>query len=201
MVFCVLLIINTISSINAEANNEFSLQVANYGTGVNFLKKQINLELSAEIFNLFFENYIKNTGLKISPLNIRAIFGNDEAEQNTLYEMNLLNICSYWNLLDEEEYIFGPFCSLQYFGINNWEKIDLQNITVNSGLKFIVKSDDYNFIGKNYSGEMEIGYRYNYYNGHQIYVNMKVDLITSFIFIGKIGQFFNSNQRNDNIIN
>jgi len=58
IIFCVFLILSTIGSINAEVNGEFSLQITSYGAGGSFSKRQTDLEVSLELFNLFFENYI-----------------------------------------------------------------------------------------------------------------------------------------------
>jgi len=184
-----------ISSIKAETNNEFSLQLANYGVGVIFFEKQKNVELSLEALNLFFENHVSNIGLKITPITIKYTLGVDEAEKNNISELNLFNISLHYNLLDNEEYILGPFFSLQYFTINDWKIYSLQDTTFNAGLKFIIRGDEYDFIGKNYNAEFDFGYRYNRYNGHQIYFSIRADFIPVIIFIGEIGKSRNSDKK------
>jgi hypothetical protein len=189
--FLFFLIISTISSINAE-ENEFSLQLASFVSGASFSGQQFNGEFSIDFFNIFFETY-RNIGFKVSPFSLREYYTDDG--KNDYYEMNFLNFCLYWNLLNSKEKVLGPFCSLQYLSIVNWHNFDPFNITLNAGLIFIIKLDYYNFIGKNYIGEFEVGYRYNSHNGHQCYFNVRLDFLSTLVFIGKMGQRANSNRR------
>jgi hypothetical protein len=180
--FLIFIIINTIGSINAEEENVFSLQIANWGVNQNFSRQKINTDLCMEFFNFYFENYIKNVGFKISPLSIYR--------KDNFYEMNFLNISSHLNLLNNKQFVLGPFFSLLYLSLIDWQKFDPKNITINTGLKFFVKDNYYKFIGTNYIVETEVGYKYNSYNRHQFYFGAKIDLIATFVIIGKIGHFF-----------
>jgi hypothetical protein len=188
----IILISSIFGSINAHERGNFSVQFANFGVGLNVSRQQVYTDLSLELINLYFENYLENISFKISPLSIRGYY-NDDIDKNIFNEINLLNICLYWNILDKEQIVFGPFFSLQYFSFCDWQnstlKFDLQNFTVNAGLKFMMKHGIFSSLGNNVGYEIELGYKYNYYIGHNFFITTKVDLTATFFIIGKILQF------------
>jgi hypothetical protein len=192
-IISIMFILIFIGTINAEENINFSWGFANYGFGLNFSPDQTNLELSAGFFNLFFDNYKTNIGIKLSPFNIRTNFESNESEEtNSITEINFINLCIYWNCLNETDVILGPFSSIQYINIRDWEIFDYRNITINTGIKYIYKTKDIEKIdGNNSVMECECGYRYNYYDGHKFYFNISVDIISSFVMVGNIGRWFN----------
>ena len=178
-----------IGSISAE-EKIFTLQIASITSGLN-LSNDLNYgELTIEILNMFIENQNNRFGFKISPFSLRMYF-NDLHEYN-ITELNFLNFCSHYNLLNNYDIIFGPFVSTQYLSIRNWQSFDFKNITLNTGVKTIVKDLYFDVFDRKYNflAEMELGYRYNYYIGHRFYLTMTCDLIGYFIFIGKVFNFF-----------
>jgi len=189
-IFLILIFFITISILNAEEKHDFSLQLVKYGFGLNFSNQQVNSELSLGIFNLYIDDYKTNIGFGLSPFNIRTIFDNEEINPNHFSEWTFLNISAYWNIINSNDFTFGPFFSVNYLSIINWQKFDLQNITINSGFKFMMEGNNYEFIGRNYLTEIEFGYRYNIYNGHKFYFSISVDLIATFVVIGNILKFF-----------
>jgi hypothetical protein len=197
----ILLTLSIIGSINADERGDFSVQFANYGVGLNVSRQRIFTDLSMDFLNLYFENYIKNIGFKISPFSIRSYSYNDNIEKNISNEFIFLNICIYWNILGEKEIMFGPFLSLQYLSFcersNHNLKFDLQNITANAGLKLMMKHSIFRSLGNNLGLETEFGYKYNYYNGHSFFISTKADLTVTFFIIGKIFQILYTTDTTD----
>jgi len=178
-----------IGSISAE-EKIFTLQIASITSGLNLSNDLNYTEFSIEILNMFIENQNNRFGFKISPFSLRMYF-NDLHEYN-ITELNFLNFSSHYNLLNNYDIIFGPFVSIQYLSIRNWQSFDFKNITLNTGVKTIVKDLYFDVFDRKYNflAEMELGYRYNYYIGHRFYLTMTCDLIGYFIFIGKVFNFF-----------
>jgi hypothetical protein len=180
------ILLKFIGTINAEENVVFSWVFANYGFGLNFSHSR-NIELSAGLFNLFFEDYKKNIGIKLSPFNIRTnIEVKASEEANLITEINFINLCIYWNCLDRMGMILGPFSSIQYINIRDWQTFDYRDITINGGIKYIYRTEGIEKIdGNSFVVETEVGYRYNY-DGHKFYFNISVDLISTLVMIGEI---------------
>ncbi|MDR1030496.1 MAG: hypothetical protein LBL76_06440 [Treponema sp.] len=190
----IVILLNFIGTMNAEENVAFSWGLANYGFGLNFSPDRNNIELSVGLFNFFFDDYKTNMGVKLSPLHIRTNIEAKESEEiNSITEVNFIDLCIYWNWLDETDMILGPFSSIQYINIRNWKIFDYRDITINAGIKYIYKIKYVEKIDGNFFlMEYELGYRYNYYDGHKIYINISVDLISTFVMIGNIGRWFNN---------
>ena len=199
LLFLLCFVLKIITSINADYIYDFSLQIANLRTGVYLNSgKHNSIGLSAEMFNFYFENKNRrNCSFKLSPLNITSSFEIvDGQDTNVILEMYFLNICTYWNLwsgilnnYDDEEMVFGPFFSLRYLSLINFDRFNFRNIDVSTGIKWLYKTNNYNFIGNVYTVGIEIGYNYNYYTRHGIYLSLNIDLIEFFILIGQIGSF------------
>ncbi|MDR1302754.1 MAG: hypothetical protein LBK43_09845 [Treponema sp.] len=183
----IVILLNFIGTINAEENVAFSWGLANYGFGLNFSPDRNNIELSVGLFNFFFDDYKTNMGVKLSPLHIRTNIEAKESEGiNSITEVNFINLCIYWNWLDETDMILGPFSSIQYINIRNWKIFDYRDITINAGIKYLYKIKYVEKIDGNFFVmEYELGYRYNYYDGHKFYINISVDLISTFVMIGR----------------
>jgi hypothetical protein len=190
----VFILLGFVGTINAEENNNFSWGFADYGFGLNFSPNRNNLELSAGFFNFFFKNYKTNIGVKLSPFNIRTNIESKESEEtNSITEINFINLWVYWNCLDEADMILGPFSSIQYINIRDWEMFDYRNITINAGIKYLYRTKYIEKIDGNFFVmEYDCGYRYNYHDGHKFYISISVDLISTFVMIGNIGRWLAS---------
>jgi hypothetical protein len=196
-------LINTVFSVNAEPIYDFSLQLVNFKTGIYLNTNNITNSLSAEVFNVYFENKYKKYSFKISPFNINTSF--NDMETNNTSEMHFLNICTYWNLWSNwdnfgYEYILGPFFSLRYLSLVNFNRFDFQNIDIKMGIKYILKLNSYDFIGNNFSLGMEIGYNFNHFTRHGLYLSMSIDMVEMFLTIGRIFNFVDSITGRINII-
>jgi len=181
------ILLNFLGILYADEYIDFSWQLANYGFGLGFSSNKADLEMPLELFNFFFDDNRTNIGVKLSPFNFRSIL---EEESNFNTELSFINLCVYWNCLDETDMILGPFSSLRYINIRNWQSFDHRDITVNLGIKYIyrARSEIEKIDGNNFLVEMETGYRYNYFDGHKFYFCMSVDLIETLIMIGNIGK-------------
>ena len=76
-------------------------------------------------------------------------------------------------MLGTEEAIFGPFTSVNYLSVDNWNSFDVDNYIFAAGIRFLlVRDENYPFriVGS------EIGYR-NISGKHNFYFNVNVDII------------------------
>jgi hypothetical protein len=183
-----------IVNVSAEEKVAFSWEFVNIGVGFNFSSYRNNTEFSAGLFNFFFDNNKTNVGIKLSPSNIRVNASMKESDK-TITEMNFLNFSIYKNFLKEDDLMLGPFSSIQYINLRNWETVDYRDMTVNAGLYFVYKIEDIERIdGKFIRLSMELGYGYNYYDKHKFYYNVSVDLIKPLImFLKVVGWFWSNN--------
>ena len=181
-----------IGTINAKENVDFSWHPTNIGFGFNFSDNRNNTELFMELFNFFLDNNKTKIGIKLSPASLRINYDTKETEK-TITEMNFLNFGIYRDFLNETDMIFGPFSSIQYINLRNWEKVDYRDITMNAGLKFIYKIDDEDIeksYGKFVRMGVELGYRYNYYDKHKFFFNFSIDLISIIFMFDKMAGLF-----------
>lgn len=197
---CIIIIfINIIGTVNAEEKIDSSFQFGNYGFGLNFCPDKNNIELSLGLVNIIFNNTQTNISLKISPFNLYTnIEATDSPKTKSVTYLNFININLYWNCLNENNLFLGPFMSSEYLVLRNWGKIVFNDITINTGIKLIYKTNGIDFSSINYHSEdsfyaieIEIGYRYNIYDAHKFYFTMKTDLISTLLFIANIGASFN----------
>jgi hypothetical protein len=194
--------INIIVTINADDSIDFSL--ASYGFGLNFSPQKNNTESSLGLFNVFFHNSETNISLKLTPLHIKTyIEATDNEETKSVTYFSFVNINMYWNCLERKEMVLGPFCSLEYLTIRDWERLDFKDVTISTGIKYSYKSNDINLSSINFHSydsfyllEAEVGYRYNYFDGHQFYFNMKTDLMLMILTIGDILESIYKLERN-----
>ncbi|MDR1411566.1 MAG: hypothetical protein LBI91_05135, partial [Spirochaetaceae bacterium] len=98
---------------------EFKLNYGSFGWGMNIFSNEHNFELSASLLDIFVEHNKTNIGLEINPLKYIANYPINAQEWNqSLY---FLNGNLYWNPFDIENIILGPFVSINYLSIKNWE--------------------------------------------------------------------------------
>ena len=171
-------------SIWSNEKHELSLQFGSVGTLMHF-SNQIGGEFYMEILNLFLDHSEK-ISFKISPINIRTHFLNNEY---TYSGINFINLSLYKNIINNIDSVFGLFFSFQYLSINNrpnWPTFDAKDFTFSTGIKYIQKTNNYNFIGRVFLLDYDLGYRYNFYTGHSFYIAMRVDLLSTIIFLGSI---------------
>jgi hypothetical protein len=158
------------------AGGGFELNYGNFGGGMNFFQDEYNFELSASLINFFMEHGKTNIGFEVSPLKYIANYSVNmctmrEWEQNLYF----LNGNLYWNPLDIENIIFGPFISINYLSIKNWSEFNMGGYILSSGIRFLLRTriekwkQPFQIIGS------EIGYR-NVSGKHGFYFNINFDI-------------------------
>jgi hypothetical protein len=192
------LFFNILGITTADENIDFSFQIANYGYGLNFGLDKNNIELSLGLVNVFLDNPKTNIGLKISPFNLYVDYETVEGlETRSITYLNCINLTLYWNCLNEHETILGPFVSFEYITMRDWKHINFNDFTLNTDIKFMLKRNEVSFLTINFNNkstyyivEIDIGYRYNFYDSHKFYFSIKTDLILTLLGIVDIAEFF-----------
>ncbi|WP_461256441.1 hypothetical protein [Treponema sp. R80B11-R83G3] len=181
-----------ISNIYSDDNN-FQLTNPSYSWGIdgfdvfwnagsfsgeyNFLTN--NFETSMTIINFFLEHQNTHIGMEFNI--VKLIWDYYRKEENWIQNLHLLNLNLYWNPLDFDKIILGPFVSMNYITQNNDGVFDWNYITFRSGLRFFWRSasHDYYKIFFQKIG-MEAGYENkNGING--FYVNINIDASISLL--------------------
>jgi hypothetical protein len=162
---------------------EFKFNYGNFGGGINIFKNEYGFELSAGLINFFIEHDKTNIGFEVSPLRYIANYSvNTRKWDQNLY---FINGNLYWNPFDIENIILGPFISINYLGIDNWSKFNINRYVFDSGLRFLLGTH----IGKwNYPFQIigsEVGYR-NISGKHSFYFNINLDISILVWFIASI---------------
>jgi hypothetical protein len=158
---------------------EFKLNYGNFGGGMNVFSIGNNFELSASLFNIFFEHDKTNIGLEITPLKYMANLTNRQEWNQSLY---FFNCKLYWNPFDMKNIILGPFVSINCLKIENWSEFNASGYVFSSGLEFLLKTYiekwkyPFHIIGT------EIGYRnISGKNGFYFNVNLDISILAWFI--------------------
>ena len=159
---------------------EFKWNYGNSGGGMNVFSDENNFELSASLMNFFIEHNKTNIGLEVTPLKYTANYSpNTQKWDQYLY---FLNGNLYWNPFDIKNIILGPFVSINYLSVKNWEGFNTDEYVFGSGLKFLLRT--YINEGKHpfHIVESEIGYR-NVSGRHGFCFNVNFDLTLLAAFI------------------
>jgi hypothetical protein len=183
MVFLIFFLVS--HYIYSDEDLNFNLNLATTGAGLNYASNddKDNIELIVEILTVGIKHNDTNIGIGFSPLKYWYYWRDDEPDTSKNEEkLSFLNLNINWNLLDNNRFFLGPFCSinymfLEYLGLK-WNKYILTG-----GMRFLwifsmFKENMFsNFIGS------DIGYRIidgksNFYFG------ISVDVITLFYSIG-----------------
>jgi hypothetical protein len=152
---------------------EFNLNYGSFGGGINFFSNGYNFELSASLVNIFIEHNKTNIGFETTPVKYITNYSiNTQKWDQSLY---FLNGNMYWNPFDIKNIILGPFVSINYLSIDNWEKFSTTEYIFSSGLRFLLRTyiedwkQPFHIIGS------EIGYR-NISGRHIFYFNVNLDI-------------------------
>jgi hypothetical protein len=177
-----------------EPRLDFAFNLANIGWGMdigNTKYHQINLNFC----NLFMEDINSNIGIEFSPFNGWFNINSDSLMSflNIGFHYNLSN---HWNESESERsgsnYIFiGPFVSLNYLQLRDYNEFSFNDFQVNSGIKFLAMI---NFFepseGKGglplgfQMFNIELGYRFRNNNEHRFYFSINTDITVVLYIIG-----------------
>jgi hypothetical protein len=182
----ILLLLIIFYNIHAQENNkfEYNLLFGTLGGGMNYFSDDYNFELSASLLNNFIEYKRLNIGIELSPLNYKSFYSVNKQEWNQ--DIYFLNGNIYWNPFNFENIILGPFVSINYLNLQNWTAFMPNNYSINSGLKFLLRTNikkwgiPFQIIGS------ELGYR-NISGEHSFYFNVNVDIL---VLAGVVAMMF-----------
>ena len=168
--------------INADEINgnnfAFDFFIGNFGGGMHFFSGTYDFEITANIATFLIEHTRTNIGLILNPLKFRADYSIEKQEWNT--NLFFLNGRLYWNPLNFNGIIFGPFASINYLSLENWSNFNTQNFIFSSGLMFNLWSTGGQFpfqiIGS------EVGFR-NISGRHGFYFNVNIDILALVVVI------------------
>jgi hypothetical protein len=200
---CIFFII-AITKANAENFLDFSWNFGTLGWGINYSSNDDdNFELTASLLNFTLDQKYTNNrfeyspvlGLEFSPVKYWRLFElQDEIETKYNGErLSFINLSIYWDLIENESIIFGPFITTNNIfvsplnGINGNEYIFSTGLRFSYKLKYMVKLNRLN----KYNDQIistEIGFRT--INGSinengKFYFSINVDLILGLIAIGE----------------
>lgn len=197
----ILLYFLSLNFVFSQDNIDIRWDVGDVGWGMHFSSKDNAGEITIKLFHLFIEHKKTNIGLIFNPFNVCGNYGTDDSYIPN-DQANFLNLDFYWNFLGKEAMLFAPFVSINYFNLRQWASMDFADITFKSGLKFLLRKNNLDF--ENIMGsytfrfvEAELGYRYNYFNGHKFYFNINIDLISLIFIIGSGSEMEKAKKAND----
>jgi hypothetical protein len=192
ILLCVFFII-TITKINAENLFDFSWNFGNMGVGLNYsASDDDNLELSVLLFNFTLEHKELNIGLELSPVKYRHLF-EFQNETETKYnndEFSFINVNVYWDLIENNRMLLGPFVSMNYLFETSLNGINMNEYVFVAGLRFsfkfsVFQLDSYYNRYNNQIFSTEIGYR-NTHGNSKLYFSVSFDIIFAIAEIGQV---------------
>jgi hypothetical protein len=184
-----LLLFLSFSVYSFEFGNNLSLGVL--GLGVSPKYKDVGWYFFGNVIN-FTHQSPRGLGVKASPLHFSF---NDEGSDVLIFSLTFLNASLFYNFLRNENFILGPFSSIDAVRHNRPGFFELH-----TGLIFSIRNknfwetDFYNgnsIIGIDFL-TVELGYKYNNKGNQGFYAYIGLDLLTS-IFVSLI------DYKNDNL--
>jgi hypothetical protein len=127
---------------NKTDYNFISIDFGSIGGGINYsTEKHIKGHFTIDIGDIYYENKITGLGLEIIPINYTY---------SKIYEdhlMSFLNFNIFWNILEfplkinKGEYgnIIGPFFSINYLNLINFNSLSFDNVIYTYGLRITLK--------------------------------------------------------------
>jgi hypothetical protein len=140
----------------------------------------------------FFGNVINFTcqsssgfGVNVSPLHFSTYTKNPE-----LFSLTFINVSVFYNFLDNEHFILGPFGSISAINYNCPDLFELH-----AGITFSIRNID--FFGDSLYNDskfgfdflvVELGYKYNNKGIQGFYASIGMDLLTALYYHAKAGK-------------
>jgi hypothetical protein len=132
----------SISKTSAENIFDINWNFGNLGIGMNYLSENDdNIEFMVSIFNLTFEQKDINIGIEFNPIKYWYLFEfQDEVEvKNDGAKFSFINTNMYWDLIENNSILLGPFMSMNYMYINTATGINMNEYIFSGGLRFSYK--------------------------------------------------------------
>ena len=186
---------------NASAENIFNIywNFGNLGLGINYSSEHDdNIEFTATIFNLAFEQKNINIGFEYTPIKYWHLFEfKDKPEtKGNGGKFSFVNVNIYWDILENRSILLGPCMSINYLYIHTSSGINMQEFIFSSGLRFAYKLKDIKQF-KYYNSQIfntEIGYR-NTTGKNKFYFSLNADILLALTGIGR-GMEYNQKYTN-----
>jgi len=181
----------------AEDTFRYNFNLAAIGFGMDFLETDYNLQLFTELLSLEIIHKNTNIGVGISPFKYWSFSFDDEDLKNDYERLSFLNFNINWDIIYNKSIFLGPFCSINYFFLNN-EKMRWNEYIFTTGLRFswlfnLLNSNLlYNFIS------CEIGYR-NTNRANNLHFNVNIDLVSLLYMFFLNGEYGYSNSRRNSM--
>jgi len=155
---------------------DFFWNAGSFGGGYDFLSN--GFELSITIGNFFLEHQITHIGMEF---NILKLIWDYRKEISQIQNMHFLNLNLYWNPLNFDKMILGPFVSMNYITRNDEGIIDWNYMTVRSGLRFFWRTNSHNYY-KIFFQKVGVEAGYENRNGiNGLYLNINFDASISIL--------------------
>jgi len=187
-IFLCIFFIIAITKASAESLFDFSWNFGNIELGMNFSgDNEDSIEMCVSLLNFVFEQKEINLGFELTPIKYWDFYKfQNEVETNNYGErLSLINLNTYWDLIENKKVLLGPFVSMNYLFINMLNGINMNEFVFSGGLRFslklehIIKLNNYN----NQILSAEIGYR-NISGNNKLYFSVNIDLILTMMAIG-----------------
>jgi len=185
-------------SFNLYAEDTFrhNFNLASIGFGMDFSETDYNLEAFVEFLSLEIIHKNTNIGIGISPLKYWSFSSSNEESEESEQRLSFLNFNINWDIIYNKKIFFGPFCSINYFLLDN-EIMKWNEYIFTAGLRFswlfnLFKDNlFYNFIN------CEVAYR-NTNQVNKLHFNVNIDIISLLYMIYLGGEYGHSNNRRNN---
>jgi len=169
----------------SDEDLDFNLNWATTGAGLNYASNddKDNIELFAEILIVGIEHNDTNIGIGFSPLKYWYYRRGDEPDTSKKEEkLSFLNLNIGWDLIINNRFFLGPFCSINYMFLEDL-KMKWNKYILTGGMRFLWTFNMFkdnvfsNFISS------DIGYRI--INGkNYFHFSISVDVVTLCYNIG-----------------
>jgi len=176
---------------NASADSIFDTywNFGNIGLGANYASKDDdNMEVTVSIFNLAFEHRYTNIGIEINPIKYWLFekFQNEPETQENGAKFSFINTSIYWDLIENNIVLLGPFASINYMYITPSSGLNMNEYIFSGGLRFSLRSKD-SIYGYNPSQivNAEVGYR-NIMGKNKFYCSINMDVMLFLMVMGQI---------------
>jgi hypothetical protein len=134
-----ILFVMLISKTSAENIFDINWNFGDLGIGMNYLSENDdNIEFIVSIFNLTFEQKDINIGIEFNPIKYWHLFEfqNEPETKENGERFSFINTNIYWDLLENDSILLGPFLSINYMYVNTSTGINMNEYIFSGGLRF-----------------------------------------------------------------
>jgi hypothetical protein len=155
--------------------NKYDISLGVFGISISSENESTGFYFSGYAINLSYQSSI-GIGINISPLHYSFNIKNPD-----VYSLTFINVSAFYNFLNTNYFILGPFGSINAINYNRPNFIELH-----TGIKFLIHNIDLS--GNDLHKDsifgfdllvIETGYKYNSEGGQGFYAFIGVDLLTT----------------------